>query len=97
MKLTGLPGSEGAPTDGAPQPAAPPVLRVVRGDASPEEIAAIVALLSARSAPTQAPPPPRRSAFSDPASGLRRPLPLPGPGAWEQSGRAPGVRTSAGW
>ncbi len=97
MKPTGRPGSDGAPTGDAAGPSAPPVLRVVRGDASPAEIAAIVALLSARGGPAEAPPPPRRSAWSDPAAGLRQPLPAAGPGAWGQSGRAPGARTGAGW
>jgi hypothetical protein len=68
------------------QPPAEPLLRVVRGDASPEEIAALVAVLmvsgqvgddgaSARTA---------RSAWSDRA-GLRR-VPLhPGLGTWRRS------------
>lgn len=65
----------------------PPVLRVVRGSATAEELAAVVAVLSARPAePATAPPPPRPapSAWRR-AYGLRRPV-VPGPGAWRASG-----------
>jgi Acyl-CoA carboxylase epsilon subunit len=61
-----------------------PFLRVVRGDATPEEIAALVAVLTARARAAEAArptPPRRRSAWADPARRLRRPLPH-GPGAW---------------
>jgi hypothetical protein len=62
-----------------------PVLRVVRGDATPEEIAALVAVLTARSGAGDAPPPgPARSAWTDRSRQLRRPL-HPGPGAWRRS------------
>ena len=70
-----------------------PVLRVVRGDASPEEIAALVAVLMARSGAASAasvagaPHRPRRpplSAWADRSRQLRRPL-HPGPGAWRRS------------
>jgi hypothetical protein len=60
-------------------------LLLVRGSATREELAAVVALLAARGGepePAPAPPPPsawRRSA------GLRRPV-VPGPGAWRRSG-----------
>ncbi len=62
-----------------------PVLRVVRGDATAEELAAVVALLAARAAavPPPAPPAPR-SSWGDPVLQLRAPL-LPGPGAWRAS------------
>ncbi len=62
-----------------------PVLRLVRGNPTPEELAVVVALLAARSAgssheePT-APAPP--SLWSVPR--LRPPL-VPGPGAWRAS------------
>ena len=36
-----------------------PVLRVIRGDATPEEVAAVVAALLARAAASEAPPPAR--------------------------------------
>jgi hypothetical protein len=68
------------------QPPREPVLRVVRGDATPEEIAAVVAvLMSSRSADDEAAAEPARSAWSDRAAFLRRPL-YPGPGAWRRSG-----------
>ncbi len=68
------------------QPPSQPLLRVVRGDATPEEIAALVAVLLARSADTAAPRPDRSvpGFWSDRASQLRRPL-YPGPGAWRRS------------
>lgn len=62
----------------------PPLLRVVSGNATPEEIAAIVAVLTAASAGDQATPAPRRSLWTDsarvPGSRLS-----PGPGAWRAS------------
>jgi hypothetical protein len=62
-----------------------PVLRVIRGDAAPEEIAAVVAaLLSAAASDafgaSDAPP----SAWSDRSRLLRRPV-HPGPDAWRRS------------
>jgi acyl-CoA carboxylase epsilon subunit len=64
-----------------------PLLRVVRGDATPEEIAALVAVLLARSADTGAPRPARsvNNSWSDRSRALRHPL-SPGPGAWRRSG-----------
>ncbi|MBV9208876.1 MAG: acyl-CoA carboxylase subunit epsilon [Actinobacteria bacterium] len=69
------------------QPPAAPSLRVVRGDATPEEIAALVAVLMTRSAGTEAAPPARsgQNSWSDRSRLLRRPL-SPGPGAWRRSG-----------
>jgi hypothetical protein len=61
-----------------------PALRVVRGDATPEEIAALVAVLLARPGDDEVPPVPARSAWADRSSQLRRPL-RPGPGAWRRS------------
>jgi acyl-CoA carboxylase epsilon subunit len=68
------------------QPAARPVLRVVRGDATPEEIAALVAVLAARGG-DEAPSQPRsvNNTWSDRSRLLRRPL-ATGPGAWRNSG-----------
>jgi hypothetical protein len=62
-----------------------PTLRVIRGDASPEEIAALLAVVSARAAAPAAEEPEVRSAWADRASLMRRP-PAPGPGAWRASG-----------
>jgi Acyl-CoA carboxylase epsilon subunit len=63
-----------------------PVLRVIRGDATPEEIAAVVAALLSRAAASDAPPParPAPSAWSDRSRLLRRPV-HPGPDAWRRS------------
>jgi hypothetical protein len=63
-----------------------PVLRVICGDATPEEIAAVVAVLLSRAATSDAPPParPAPSAWSDRSRLLRRPL-FPGPDSWRRS------------
>jgi hypothetical protein len=65
------------------------VLRVIHGDATPEEIAAVVAVLLARSAAASAlaaasPAAPVPSAWADRSRQLRRPL-FPGPDAWRRS------------
>ncbi|QCX28252.1 acyl-CoA carboxylase subunit epsilon [Nocardioides jishulii] len=68
----------------AEAPAAP-VLRVVNPDATPEEIAALVAVFSAMGG-GQAPAPKRpRSQWSAPERGARRTLPH-GLGGWRSSG-----------
>lgn len=83
----------GTTPDGPGTAAAPagtderPFLRVVRGDASPEEIAALVAVLTARARAAAAAgtrPPAPRSAWADHAHRMRVPLPH-GPGAWRAS------------
>jgi hypothetical protein len=68
------------------QPPGRPLLQVVRGDATPEEIAALVAVLLVRSADAEAPGPARSVArsWSDRSGQIRRPL-SPGPGAWRRS------------
>ena len=71
-------------TDDRPRPASEPALRVVRGDATPEEIAALVAVLLSRVGGDEVPPGQARSAWADRARQLRRPL-RPGPGAWRRS------------
>jgi hypothetical protein len=59
-------------------------LRVVRGDATPEEVAALVAVLAAHPAPR--PPAVREpSPWSRPRP--RAALPPPGPGAWRAAVR----------
>jgi Acyl-CoA carboxylase epsilon subunit len=71
------------------RPAGDPALRVVRGNATPEEIAALVAVLMARSGSADAearlPVRPAGGAWSDRSRQLCRPL-HPGPGAWRRSG-----------
>ncbi len=60
-----------------------PALRIVNTDATAEEVAAVVAVLSALGGGA-APAPRRTPAWSAPARGVRRPL-LHGPGAWRAS------------
>jgi hypothetical protein len=73
-----------------------PVLRIVRGDATPEELAALVAVLSARSGGAAPAPEPVRSAWGRPGSGMHGHL-TTHVGAWKESGFAQGVRTRADW
>ncbi|GAA2739508.1 hypothetical protein GCM10009867_35860 [Pedococcus aerophilus] len=62
-----------------------PPLRLVRGEASPEEIAALFAVLSAASGGDDDTPAPRpTSAWTSRERLVRRPL-TPGPGAWRAS------------
>ena len=66
-----------------------PVLRVVNPDATPEEIAALVAVFSALGSATADAPRQPRSAWSDPERGVRRTsaaAPRPRDGAWRASG-----------
>nr|WP_218849176.1 acyl-CoA carboxylase epsilon subunit [Nocardioides perillae] len=58
-------------------------MRVVNPDATPEEVAAIVAVVAALGG-GEAPAPRRTPEWSRPARGLRQPL-TPGPGAWRAS------------
>ena len=61
-----------------------PVLRIVKGDATPEEVAALVAVIASMSG-AEAPEPKPRSSWADPARRMRTALPH-GPGAWRSSG-----------
>jgi hypothetical protein len=71
-----------APDDPADATPAPPLLRIVRGNPTPEETAAIVALLTSMSGGQSPPPaPPVRGRWNDPVHNLRQQL-RPGPGAW---------------
>jgi Acyl-CoA carboxylase epsilon subunit len=60
------------------------VLRVIRGGATPEEVAALVAVLMSQPADDEPPVRETPSAWSDKSRLLRRPL-QPGPGAWRRS------------
>ncbi len=64
-----------------------PTLRLVRGDASEEEIAALLAVISSVNPPDDEGTSDRRatSAWVDRGSLVRRPV-SPGPGAWRASG-----------
>jgi Acyl-CoA carboxylase epsilon subunit len=66
-------------------PDARPLLRVVRGEPTDEELAALVAVVTAR-AVTSAPRAPVRSAWADPARHVRRPF-SHGRDAWQLSQR----------
>jgi hypothetical protein len=66
-----------------------PFLRVVRGDATAEEIAALIATVTAVTAARStsaddAKPGPVRSNWNDPARRLRAPV-HPSPGGWRRS------------
>jgi hypothetical protein len=69
-----------------PSPGARPVLRVVRGDATPEEIAALVTVLALRrpAATAEAAPAQPRSEWSARSRLMRGPL-APSKGAWRRS------------
>ncbi|MET9546594.1 acyl-CoA carboxylase epsilon subunit [Streptomyces sp. NPDC006627] len=61
------------------------MIKVVRGNPTPEELAAALAVVQARAAavagrPSGAPAPP--AAWADPARVARHRLPAPGPTAW---------------
>lgn len=68
-----------------PARAGAPELRVVRGDPTPEEVAALVVALTGAAAAPTAGPARRDPGWGDRASLLHRPL-YPGPGAWRASG-----------
>lgn len=66
----------------APEPAKP-MLRIVNPDATPEEIAAVVAVFASLGG-AEAPKPRRRPEWNAPHRGVRRTLPH-GPGGWSAS------------
>jgi hypothetical protein len=62
-----------------------PVLRVVKGDPTPEELAALIAVVTARAtAPAPAPDTTRASNWATYWRNARTPL-RPGPGRWRAS------------
>jgi hypothetical protein len=61
-----------------------PLLRVVNPDATPEEVAALVAVFAALRSGEAAPPRRRTPEWSAPRRGLRRTHPS-GPGGWRSS------------
>ncbi|KAB8197689.1 acyl-CoA carboxylase subunit epsilon [Nonomuraea phyllanthi] len=61
-----------------------PDLVIVRGDATPEEVAALVAVLATRHGRQQPSPAPRRRTWRNPVRAMRKPV-LPGKSAWRMS------------
>jgi hypothetical protein len=61
-----------------------PALHVVRGEPTAEELAVLTAVVTAAGGGDEAPEPPRRGRWNDPARQHRTPL-RPGPGAWRAS------------
>ncbi|MEV0379977.1 acyl-CoA carboxylase subunit epsilon [Nonomuraea sp. NPDC050643] len=59
-------------------------LRIVRGDATPEEIAALVAVLATRPTAPESPPRSRSQTWRNPARGMRKPV-ASGKSAWRMS------------
>jgi hypothetical protein len=63
-------------------------IKVVRGNPTPEELAAALAVVRARAAAAGAEPPAApapRAAWSDPSRLAARRLPQPGPTAWSRT------------
>ncbi|MBD0735584.1 acyl-CoA carboxylase subunit epsilon [Streptomyces sp. CBMA29] len=63
------------------------VIKVERGSPTPEELAAVVALVQARAAAAgkSADGPAPLDGWADPARNVPRGVPTPGPGAWRAS------------
>ncbi|GAA4540430.1 acyl-CoA carboxylase subunit epsilon [Pseudonocardia xishanensis] len=57
------------------------LFRVVSGDPTPEELAALTVVLAAAASGGEDPAPQPRSLWGHPAAGIRKPLQV-GPGAW---------------
>ena len=61
-----------------------PVLRIVKGDPTPEELAALVTVVAARASAGAPAKPTPRSEWGHPARAVRGPH-RPGPGQWRRS------------
>ncbi len=72
-------------TEGTEQPQRP-LLRVVRGEPTAEELAALTVVVAALSQPRTRRRPVPVGAWGSPVHGHRRAL-LTGPGGWQSSGR----------
>jgi hypothetical protein len=72
--------------DPAPGEPAAPLLRVVRGNPTDEELAALTVVVAALSRARRPRPVTPVGAWASPADRHRRPL-RPGPGGWRASGR----------
>jgi hypothetical protein len=73
-----------------------PLLRIVKGDATPEEVAALVAVLTARAAGAVEAPKPRQSPWTYRRAQLSKPV-FTGYGEWRRTGFEKGTRTKADW
>ena len=62
----------------------PPVIRVERGNPTPEQLAALTVVLTAASGGSEVPAPPRRTLWTA-RSRYARPRPAVGPGGWRAS------------
>jgi hypothetical protein len=71
-------------TDAGTPEAPRPLLRVVRGEPTPEQVAALVAVVTARASGGVEAEPVAPSRWASRAAALRQPLPH-GPGAWRAS------------
>jgi hypothetical protein len=80
----------------APEEPQRPLLQIVRGDATPEEVAALVAVLTARASAAVEPPKPRQSPWTYRRAQLSKPV-FVGAGEWRRSGLDKGTRTKADW
>jgi hypothetical protein len=60
------------------------MLRIVRGEPSDDEVAALIAVFAEAASAAAGEQPAPRSAWADPSRRLRTPL-RPGPGAWRLS------------
>jgi hypothetical protein len=79
--------ASGQPDQDGPQPADKPTLRIINGNPTPEEVAAVTVVLTAIAggASNREPEPVTRAGtWADPALRMRRPI-HPGQGAWRAS------------
>jgi Acyl-CoA carboxylase epsilon subunit len=67
------------------EPVEEPLLNVVKGDPTPEELAAVVAAVAAKLSARTAAPKPKASGWAAYWRTVRQPI-QPGPGAWRRSG-----------
>jgi Acyl-CoA carboxylase epsilon subunit len=79
-KEPGFVGTEGS----ASEASSVPFLRVIKGDPTPEELAALVTVLAALGSAVAVPP--RRMTEWNAPRRLHRMVPRHGPGAWRASG-----------
>ncbi|MBP7971729.1 MAG: acyl-CoA carboxylase epsilon subunit [Candidatus Nanopelagicales bacterium] len=81
--------ARGTESNSAAEPQPTPLLRIVGGKPSPEDVAAVVAVVTAAaaSATTGAESEPAVAAWSQPSAMHRRPMPVPSSTSWVNTGR----------